>query len=415
MVSKTPMARHHIVMTKKILGIFILFMLLSPSTYAYKPYFLEKKPNKSEGIYAFLKRYKLDGNACNLQKFLSLNRINRKTSLLHNKKYKLPIYVYRYNGKSIRSTIKRQNYKNALAIKHYNEAIFAKKLRRTHYIKSKILWVPYNNLYCGKAKKIRSSKSSKRQTKQARRGKYKNKKVALFGRKYQRVNVTSNRLKNKVYYVVSGHGGPDPGARYMSQSAVLCEDEYAYDVSLRLARSLMQQGATVYMIIQDKNDGIRNAKYLRCDQDERTLRKQRLPLNQKARLKQRTDEVNRLYRKHQQRGAKSQLMVAVHVDSRSYHKRKDVFFYYSPSSRRGKSAALTLHNRLKYNYQRYQKGRGYRGTVSARDLYVLENSRPTSVFIELGNIRNAYDQQRIILASNRQALADWIAAGLKDI
>ncbi len=407
-------------MTKKTLGILTLFILLLPQAYAKAPYFIEKSPNKGEGIYAFLKRYKLDNNSCNLKKFLSLNRIKKNTALLHNKKYKLPIYIYSYNGKSIRTTIKRSDYKNALAIKKYNKAVRAKKLRQTHYIDSKLLWVPYSNVGCKNTIKTVKSRTNARKIKSSRgkssRGKStKRKTVSLFGRKYRNVNITNNRLKNRVYYILSGHGGPDPGARYVSKSSTLCEDEYAYDVSLRLARTLMQQSATVYMIIQDRSDGIRDASYLACDKDERSIHNKRLPLNQRARLKQRTDDVNVLYKKHQKSGVKSQIMLAIHVDSRSYEKRKDVFFYHSPQSRRGKRAALTIHKRLKQNYLRHQKSRGYHGTVSARDLYVLENSYPTSVFIELGNIHNTYDRKRIMLAGNRQALANWISTALGDI
>ena len=80
----------------------------------------------------------------------------------------------------------------------------------------------------------------------------------LFGRKLDDVQVTGNRLKGACFYVVSGHGGPDPGAIGRVGRHELHEDEYAYDVALRLARNLMQEGAEVRIIIQDKKDGIRN-------------------------------------------------------------------------------------------------------------------------------------------------------------
>ena len=47
-------------------------------------------------------------------------------------------------------------------------------------------------------------------------------------------------------------------------------------------------------------------------------------------------------------------------------------------------------------YNRHQPGRGFSGTVDDRNLYVLRHTTPTSVFVELGNIQNQYDQQRII-------------------
>ncbi|MBK8153354.1 MAG: hypothetical protein IPK61_10060 [Saprospiraceae bacterium] len=66
----------------------------------------------------------------------------------------------------------------------------------------------------------------------------------------------------------------------------LCEDEYAYDVSLRLAKKLMEEGATVHIIVQDKNDGIRDEKYLDCDEDEICATGCQIPISQKKRLRQ---------------------------------------------------------------------------------------------------------------------------------
>ena len=84
----------------------------------------------------------------------------------------------------------------------------------------------------------------------------------LFGKQLANVKVTSNRLAGACFYVVSGHGGPDPGAIGRVGKHELHEDEYAYDIALRLARNLMQEGAEVHIIIQDAKDGIRNDAYL---------------------------------------------------------------------------------------------------------------------------------------------------------
>ena len=76
----------------------------------------------------------------------------------------------------------------------------------------------------------------------------------LFGKKLDDVKVTGSRLEGACFYVVSGHGGPDPGAIGRVGRHELHEDEYAYDVALRLARNLMAEGAEVHIIIQDKKD-----------------------------------------------------------------------------------------------------------------------------------------------------------------
>ncbi|MBK9743821.1 MAG: N-acetylmuramoyl-L-alanine amidase [Saprospiraceae bacterium] len=38
---------------------------------------------------------------------------------------------------------------------------------------------------------------------------------------------------------------------------------------------------------------------------------------------------------------------------------------------------------------------------------------PTMVFVELANIRNLADQERLLINSNRQALANWLFEGLR--
>lgn len=379
-----------------------VFPLLSQN-----PYFLKRSPEKGDGIYAFLRRYRLDDNACNLEKFLELNGLTNKSSLQYDKEYSLPIFIYDYDGKSIRSTINNYDYELALKIQTYNEEILSDKLRQSDYKSSKILWVPYGDLNCNDnisgVDEIFLTEQPKTIVSEP-----------LFGNTYKDVEVVDDLMKGRIFYLVPGHGGPDPGARYVGKNHTLCEDEYAYDVILRLARNLMEHNATVYIMIKDKNDGIRDGKFLICDKDERSYLNKELPVNQTERLKQRADELNDLYRKHKKEGVKSQLAIEIHVDSRSYEKKLDVFFYHYLSSQSGKKVANSIHKTFTEKYRKVQSGRGYKGTVTSRDLYVLKNYIPTTVFIELANIRNVNDQQRIIIADNRQALANWIYIGIKN-
>jgi len=238
----------------------------------------------------------------------------------------------------------------------------------------------------------------------------KSNKYPIFGSKYAQVPAIDNRLEGAVYYLVSGHGGPDPGAIGKYGNYTLSEDEYAYDVTLRLARNLISHGATVYLIIKDKNDGIRDDAILRMDKQEITIANEKLPLNQKERLKQRTDEVNKLF--YQNKGA-FQRLVAIHIDSRSKGQNIDVFFYHHQNSRRGRNLANEIHKVFQAKYDRHQPGRNYHGTVTARSgLYVIKNTLPPIVYIELGNIKNYRDQLRFVISDNRQALANWIELGI---
>lgn len=230
----------------------------------------------------------------------------------------------------------------------------------------------------------------------------------LFGKSYERVKRISRELKGACFYLVSGHGGPDPGAIGKVGEHELHEDEYAYDIILRLARNLKQRGAKVYIIIQDEKDGIRNDYYL--DNSEReTCMGEKIPLNQIARLQQRCDKINALYRKDK---SKYKRAVFIHVDSRGRSDQVDVFFYHAPGSKNGKRLAQNIRDTFEKKYNKHQPNRGFDGTVSGRELYVLRRATPASVFLELGNIQNKKDQQRLIIPSNRQALADWICKGI---
>ncbi len=232
----------------------------------------------------------------------------------------------------------------------------------------------------------------------------------LFGKKYAKVPLENSSLKGAIYYLISGHGGPDPGAVVKRSGQTISEDEYAYDVTLRLARSLLSQGAEVYLIIQDKNDGIRDESILKVDYDEVNYPNQKIPRSQKLRLRQRTASVNKLFKQH---GKAYQRLIVTHVDSRSQREKIDVFFYHHKNSKSGKQLANNLQSTFKKKYAQYQPNRKYTGTVESRsNLYVIRNTLPPVVYIELGNLKNTVDQKRILNATNRDALAKWIAEGL---
>jgi N-acetylmuramoyl-L-alanine amidase len=232
----------------------------------------------------------------------------------------------------------------------------------------------------------------------------------LFGKKYERIVQKDNQLKGGIYYLVSGHGGPDPGAIGKISGHTVTEDEYAYDIILRLARNLMEHGAKVELIIRDKDDGIRDQKFLLPDTDERCYPDQIIPRKQTPRLHQRAAAINILYKKN--RGYKHKRLVAIHLDSRSKKNRTDVFFHYHSKSKKGKEFALNLQNTFRDKYAKHQPNRKYTGTISSRRLYILTTTLPPSAFIELGNINNYRDQLRFLKKENRQALADWICDGI---
>ncbi|HMB63934.1 MAG TPA: N-acetylmuramoyl-L-alanine amidase [Eudoraea sp.] len=232
----------------------------------------------------------------------------------------------------------------------------------------------------------------------------------IFGKDHELVEIKSDRLKGTVLYLISGHGGPDPGAMTDYVGKAISEDEYAYDVTLRLARELISHGALVYVIVRDPNDGIRDDRILDIDRDEVVYPNEKIPLNQVARLKQRVRVVNNLYQKHR---GKYQRLIVTHVDSRTRGQNIDVFFYHHEKSRSGKQLAENIHRTFQKKYKKYQPNRTYSGTFEDRSsLYLVKKTFPAMAYIEIGNVRSKKDQRRILDPDNRQALAKWISEGV---
>jgi N-acetylmuramoyl-L-alanine amidase len=386
----------------RILIILLCAMCTHSLTASEGPKYHSVKARNGDGVFSLLRRYDLLGHNGNVRKFYEINDITAETQLIHGQEYALPILVFNYDGKSIRSTIGIDDWDMAVRIATYNNRITERGLRGDHYLEDGVLWVPEHEILAVRgATRAPVAESSKARLH-----------VPLFGENHAEVTLESAELQGKAFYIVSGHGGPDPGAMSELGGKPLCEDEYAYDVSLRLARNLMAHGATVEIIIQDPDDGIRSESILDCDKEELCLGETVIPLWQVARLKQRTFTVNKLYKKHRRAGIKEHTVICIHVDSRSPLKRQDVFFYYYPKSKSGKKLADGLQQTFREKYKENRPNRNYHGTVTSRELYVLKFTDPPAVYVELANIRNAVDLQRILPESNRQALANWLFEGL---
>jgi N-acetylmuramoyl-L-alanine amidase len=92
----------------------------------------------------------------------------------------------------------------------------------------------------------------------------------------------------------------------------------------------------------------------------------------------------------------------------------DVFFYYRANSEPSMNLALNLHQIFIQKYsQKRGPARRYTGSVTTRDLFTLrETNTNKAVYVELANIQNDWDQQRIVLKNNRQAIANWLGQAL---
>jgi len=407
------------------------------ATAADKFKFHKVEAQAGDGVYSLLRRFELVSYSCNFTQFYKLNNLERNAPLVRGQTYQVPIMVYTFDGRSIRTTIGIEDWDQAVRIRDYNRALEETGIRPAPYEKNNVLWVPFHEMNCPKSdldieepKEIVKTDPGEETEKALNvsiiepqpakisgnlaTSSVKNRTFPIFGAKYAYTPLASEKLKGKVYYIASGHGGPDPGAIGKRGNYRLCEDEYAYDVALRLCRNLIAHGATAYMITRDPNDGIRSEQFLSCDNDEVLWGNVKMSRAHKPRLFQRSDIVNTLFETNKSKGVAdgNQTLIAIHVDSRTKREQIDLFFYYHKTQPSGKSLAQQLHRTIDSKYQKYRKSGEYHGTISSRDLHMLREVKPTAVYIELGNIFHNRDQQRIILESNRQYLADWLFEGL---
>jgi len=137
------------IMTLKNTILLLLFLCTTLSSLsAAGPYFHKVKARSGDNINRFLARYRLEKANCNLEKFYDLNGLHAQSKLKANRSYKIPVLIYHYNGKSIKTTLRIKSWEKALRIKRYNEYLKKNRLRQQDIASSSILWVPYHELDC---------------------------------------------------------------------------------------------------------------------------------------------------------------------------------------------------------------------------------------------------------------------------
>lgn len=366
-------------------------------------------PHEKEGILGMLRRFELPANAQTVQQFRALNGLTATAGVVVDKTYKMPIRRYRYNGTSIRSTVGITDYTRAQRIADYNSRMMNNGIREDDFLVSRDLWVPVQDW------KGLKPLASERAVDLARipatitstTGTF-----PIFGTTYAKVKRTDKALGGRVYILDAGHGGPDPGAIASNDGDfTLYEDEYAYDITLRLARNLLRRGATVYLTVYDPDDGIREGIRLMPDKHEVFIGNQAMVTNFADRLRQRSGVVNLLADLHPNATCR---LISIHVDSREmkdFPEPMDPHFSYYSTSTEGETLAQTLLDTMRPHYLA-AKGT-YNGRTQTRDqLHMLLYSKIPTVLVETANLKNPTDQARMTKASYRQNLADWLMEGL---
>ncbi|MCE5305721.1 N-acetylmuramoyl-L-alanine amidase, partial [bacterium] len=229
------------------IAIFVIFLCVYKSSYSAE--YLQIKPHKGDGIYSLLKKYELPNDSSYFNKFVELNksRLSGKNEIFSHYEYKMPILIFEYNGINIRSSIGIDNYDIALEIQNWNNKLLKNKIKPQGYKISKEIWVPFHYIKSQSKsnEQVDENESSDKVPAEITTKKFSKKlnNERIFGKKYTQIQKIDNSLNGYVFYIDPGHGGPDPGAIGYKNGQELHEDEYAYDVSLRLARNLMQHGA----------------------------------------------------------------------------------------------------------------------------------------------------------------------------
>ncbi len=200
----------------------------------------------------------------------------------------------------------------------------------------------------------------------------------------------------------------------MREGVKIFEDEYVMDISLRLARELESYGAGVVMAIED--EGIRDIKFLPRDRDETLLKGKAISADQKTRLRDRVEPINRMYSSNGGK-KKHQRFLALHIDFREdngTHVDFDVFFH--EDSDAGQQLATQLQRNIEGYYDSRLGGRDFVGRIVGQpdedSFFVLRETRMPAVLVELANISNELDQLRFIVIDSRQTIAELLCLGL---
>lgn len=218
-----------------------------------------------------------------------------------------------------------------------------------------------------------------------------------------------------VVVVDPGHGGQDPGSSRMHGGARVTEDEYVYDVALRVQRLIRERQGISILTITDKI-GERNlspAKKLPDSRTERFAVDGTLVRARQSGLDRRIALGNITHRRYPNH---KQAWISIHFDALgSSPSIKGVRIIAADTASRLARAlrrSFGIENRLREKSPVVKSGDRAHGI---RRLYVLNSSNQIGerVLIELGNFRNDIDLWRIRDPKVREAYALAIVRALE--
>ena len=242
---------------------------------------------------------------------------------------------------------------------------------------------------------------------------------AAFDAQVGAIGRTSSLLEGWHFVLDPGHGGVDPGAIVKTldgngDALYVVEDEYVYDMALRLYVMLRLHGAHVTLTILSPNHLLRrNVPAARTFVHERNEVFNHARINERNRtaswpkggssgLSARKEVIEAAFRA---RPAAHTVFLSLHADNSPGRGPEPVVLYYQRPGEQDSRSARFAKKLLP------SLGRGARS--KGQQLAVLRgNPADVSVLIELRNLAYAEDSWSLRFAEDRQADAERVLAGL---
>jgi len=227
----------------------------------------------------------------------------------------------------------------------------------------------------------------------------------------------SSRLKGYTVVLDPGHGGLDPGAIVASSdgngnTVYVVEDEYSYDISLRVYRDLIRHGAEVFLTVISPNQTIRttrDASITFVNEKNEVYNSASLnsetggsvwPVGNAWGLDQRKEVAQKALRG---KSKNRTIFVSIHADNNPGDE-KGTGILYHPDDAGGPSEELASH---------LQSYMGSGSHTRAQELRVLgKNPAGASVLIEVRNLAYKSNAWAIRNEELRQDDADRIVRGI---